>query len=128
LIIHSSGLQFYAGGNIHSPLICGCIKYIFNLDGKIVFAIQCQLSGPIETVDTFDQYPYFPVALHAPGIAEELEIIEVGWVTCHYTQWQYQYSTKLALVLSLLLVCLACELPLNECILTCLLPGSDFCT
>jgi hypothetical protein len=59
-------------------LICGCIKYIFSLDSKIVFAIQCQLSALIRTVDLFDQYPYFPTDFHTPGLAEELEIVEVG--------------------------------------------------
>jgi hypothetical protein len=117
-------VQFYAGGNIYSPLTCSCIKYIFNFDGKIVFAIQHQLSALIRTVDLFNQYPHFPAALHAPGPAEELEIVEVGWVVCHYAQWQY--STKLALVLSLLLVCWTCKPLPNGCILTCLLPGLVF--
>jgi hypothetical protein len=72
--------KFYTGGNVHSPLICGYIKYIFNLDCKIVFAIQCQLLALIGTVDRFNQHPYFTAALHIHGLAEELEIVEVCWV------------------------------------------------
>jgi hypothetical protein len=113
----NSLVQFYGGGNVCSPLICGCIKYIFNLDGKIVFAIQCQLPASIGTVDLFNQYPHFHAALYIPGLAEELEIVEVGWVVCHYAHWQH--SPRLALVLSLLTVCLACESLPNESILTC---------
>jgi hypothetical protein len=78
----NSPVQFYGGGNVHSPLICGCIKYIFNLDGKIVLAIQYQLPTPIGRVDPFNQYPHFPAALDTPGLGEELEIVEVGWVVC----------------------------------------------
>jgi hypothetical protein len=36
--------------------------------------------APIGIVDPFDQYPHFPAALHAPGLPEELEIVEVSWV------------------------------------------------
>jgi hypothetical protein len=86
-------------------LICGWIEYIVNLDCKLVFAIQCQLSALIRKVDPFDQYPHFPAASHAPGLAEELEIVEVGCIACYYAWWQY--STKLALVFPLLPVCLA---------------------
>ena len=105
----NSLIQFYARGNVHSPLISGCIKYIFNLSGKMVFAIQRQLLAPTGTVDPFDQYPHFPAALHALGLAEELEIIDVGWVVCHYARWQY--SSNLVMVLSLLRVCFTCEFP-----------------
>jgi hypothetical protein len=66
----NSLVQFY-GGNVCSP-------YIFNLDGKIVFAIQRQLPAPLGIVDLFN--PHFPAALHAPGLAEEREIVEVGWI------------------------------------------------
>jgi hypothetical protein len=80
----NSLVQFYAGGDVHSPLICSCTKYIFNLDHKIVFTIQHQLLAPTRIVNLFNQYPHFPAALHAPGLAEELEIVEVNWVVCHY--------------------------------------------
>jgi hypothetical protein len=121
----NSLVQFYARGNVHSPLICGCIKYIFNLNGKMVFAIQRQLLAPTGTVDPFDQYPHFPAALYALGLAEELEIIDVGWVVCHYARWQH--SIKLVMVLSLLQVCIACEFP-RRSLLTPLPPGLVYCS
>jgi hypothetical protein len=69
----------------------------------MVFAIQHQLLAPTGTVDPYIKFPHFPAALHALGLAEELEIVEVGWVVCHYVRWQY--SPELVMVLSLFQVC-----------------------
>jgi len=91
----NSLIQFYAGGNIHSPVF-GIIKYIFNLGDKMVFAVQRQLPAPIGIVDPFNQYPHFPAALYSLGLNEELEIVDVGWVMCHYARWQF--SSKLVVV------------------------------
>jgi hypothetical protein len=109
----NSLVQFYVHGNVNSSLVCGCIKYIFDLDGKMVFAVQRQISAPIGTVDPFDQYPHYPAALYSLRLAERLEIVEVGWVMCHYARWQY--SSELAVVLSLFRVCLLSTYTLRDC-------------
>jgi hypothetical protein len=77
----------------------GCIKYIFEREGKMVFAIQCQLDAHPGIVDPFEPYPHFPAKLYSSNMCDELEIMHVDWIMCHFARWQI--SSEHVVVLSL---------------------------
>ena len=92
--------MFYPGGSQSSPPIPGHIKYIFEDDGRILLAVQWQLPAGADTVDPFQHYPYFPARLYSAQMGEDLEVVHLEWVMCHYAQWHFseKYDVVLPLV------------------------------
>jgi hypothetical protein len=95
----NSLVHFYPGGNKSSPPIPGSIKYIFATQNTVAFAVQRHLNMRPGTVDPFAAYPDFPARLYASTLADELEVVELDWVTCHFARWQI--SSEHVVVLSL---------------------------
>jgi hypothetical protein len=95
----NSLIHFYPGGNKSSPPIPGSIKYIFATQNTVAFAVQRHLNMQPGTIDPFAAYPDFPAKLYASALADELEVVELDWVTCHFARWQI--SSEHVVVLSL---------------------------
>ena len=79
-----SFIMFYPGGSQSSPPIPGRIKYIFEDNGQIQLAVQHQLPAGSDAIDPFQCYPYFPAHLYSAQVGEDLEVVHLEWVMCHY--------------------------------------------
>ena len=95
----NSLVHFYPCGDRAKSPIPGCIKYIFEHQGKMVFAVQRQLPAHHSTMDPFQPYVHFPAKLYSSDIGVALEVVHVDWVMCHFARWQI--STEHVVVLSL---------------------------
>jgi len=65
----------------------------------MVFAVQRQLEAPQGVLDPFKPYPNFAAKLYSSRLSEELEVVHVDWVLCHFAHWQI--SSEHVVVLSL---------------------------
>jgi hypothetical protein len=95
----NSLVHFYPHNDKSKSPIPGCIKYIFEQQGRMVFAVQRQLELPHGTLDPFEPYPHFAAKLYTSHLSKELEVVHVDWVMCHFARWQM--SSEHAAVLSL---------------------------
>lgn len=95
----NSLIHFYPQGDRSKPPTPGCIKYIFEHRGEMVFAVQRQLSVHHSIVDPFEPYPHFPAKLYLSRLSENLEIVNVSWVMCHFAR--LEMSSEHVVVLSL---------------------------
>ena len=84
----NSLVHFYPQGNRTQSPIPGSIKYIFDKDGKTMFAIQRQLPPHHHIVNPFKPYIHFPVKLYSSSLADTLEAVHTDWVMCHFARWQ----------------------------------------
>ena len=94
----NSLIIFYPGGNRSSPPIPGRIKYIFE-DNGILLAVQYQLPAEADAIDPFQHYPYFPARLYSAQIGEDLEVVRLEWVMCHYARWHLSEKNDVILPL-----------------------------
>ena len=94
----NSLILFYLYSNKSKSLIPGCIKFIFE-QGQLVFAVQRQLEAAQGILDPFEPYPHFLAKLYSSCLSEELEVVHVDWVLCHFARWQI--SSEHIVVLSL---------------------------
>ena len=86
--LSNSMMHFYSLGNMSKLPVPGCIKYIFEHEGKMVFAIQHQLDAHPGIVDPFKPYTHFPAKLYSSNMCDKLKIVHVDWIMCHFSQWQ----------------------------------------
>jgi hypothetical protein len=100
----NSLVHFYPHGDTTKSPIPGSIKYIFEHEGKMAFAVQRQLPARQDVVDPFEPYIHFPAKLYSSGMGDALEIVEVDWIMCHFARWQM--SSEHVVVLSLSRVCI----------------------
>jgi hypothetical protein len=98
----NSLIYFYVDGNKTRPPTPGCIKYIFEIDHRISFAVHRQLSLHDDSLDPFRHYPHFAARLYSTDLSTRLEVMQVDWVMCHFARWLL--SPEHAVVLSLSLV------------------------
>ncbi|KIM53380.1 hypothetical protein SCLCIDRAFT_35858, partial [Scleroderma citrinum Foug A] len=96
----NSLIMFYPGGRQSSPPIPGCIKYIFKDNGRILLGVQHQLPAGADAINPFQHYPYFPAHLYSAQMGEDLEVVHLEWVMCHYARWHLseKYDVILPLV------------------------------
>ena len=94
----NSLILFYPHGDKSKSPIPGCIKFIFE-QGRLVFAVQRQLEAAQGVLDPFEPYPHFSAKLYSSCLSEELEVVHVDWVLCHFARWQI--SSEHVVVLSL---------------------------
>jgi len=99
----NSLVYFYPRGDRAQSPIPGSIKYIFERDGKTLFAVQRQLPLHHRIVDPFKPYIHFPVKLYSSSLADVLEVVHIDWIMCHFARWQM--SPEHVAVLSLSRVC-----------------------
>ena len=92
--------MFYRGGSRSSSPIPGCIKYIFEDNGRILLVVQHQVPAGADTIDPFQHYPYFPARVYSAQVGEDLEVVRLEWVMCHYALWHFSenYDVVLPLV------------------------------
>ena len=91
-------ILFYLHSDKSKSPIPGCIKFIFE-QGWLVFAVQHQLEAAQGVLDPFEPYPHFSAKLYSSCLSEELEVVHVDWVLCHFVRWQI--SSEHVVVLSL---------------------------
>jgi hypothetical protein len=91
--------HFYTNGDRSKSPTPGCIKYIFERQGEMVFAVQRQLNAHPNVVDPFEPYPHFAAKLYSSHLSQTLELVHVNWVMCHFARWQI--SSEHVVVLSL---------------------------
>lgn len=96
----NSLVTFYPGGDTSLPAVPGSIKYIFEHNGKISFALQRQCPARNDILDPFRHYPYFPARLYYASLSLELEEVNPSWVVSHYIRWSYSPTFVVVLALS----------------------------
>ena len=96
--LSNSLILFYLHSNKSKSLIPGCIKFIFE-QGQLVFTVQCQLEAAQGILDPFEPYSHFLTKLYSSCLSEELVVVHVDWVLCHFARWQI--SSEHIVVLSL---------------------------
>jgi hypothetical protein len=68
---HTSGnslIHFYPHGDTTKLPIPGSIKYIFEHEGKMAFAVQRQLPARQDVVDPCEPYIHFPIKLYSSSM------------------------------------------------------------
>ena len=62
--------------------------------------VQCQVPAGADTIDPFQHYPYFPARVYSAQVDEDLEVVRLEWVMCHYALWHFseKYDVVLPLV------------------------------
>lgn len=98
--IGNSLIMFYPLGNLQYFPVPGSIKYIFEHDGDMYFAVERQLPASNDTVDPFRHYPHFPAQLYSRRMSETLEMVKVTWVLSHYARWRFSPRCDVVLTLS----------------------------
>ena len=83
----NSLILFYSNGNHSSPPVPGCIKYIYEIDNTISFAVQQQCALPVGSFDPFILYPYFPARTYTSALLEQCRRDGL-WPIMHDGQFQ----------------------------------------
>ena len=65
-----------------------------------MFAVQRHLDMQAGTIDPFAPYPNFPAELYSTSLDDNLEIVQVDWVTSHFARWQISACHVVAVSLS----------------------------
>ena len=71
----------------------------------MVFGVQHQLKAPQGVLDPFEPYPHFAAKLSSSRLSEELEVVQVDWVLCHFARWQISLEHVVVLSLSQVSCC-----------------------
>ena len=95
----NSLVYFYPGGNRSTP-VPGSIKYIYQDQGRFLFAVQRQLLASVDTPNPYAIYPDFPAKLYSSQLSAELEQVQVDWIYSHYARWDFSASQSVVLSLS----------------------------
>ncbi|KAG6326399.1 hypothetical protein ID866_12691 [Astraeus odoratus] len=85
--VGNSLILFYSGGNVSSPPVPGCIKYIIVHNDIIQFAVNHHPPASVGVYDPFSHYPYFPTCLYDVKLSDTLELVQPLWVMCHIARW-----------------------------------------
>ena len=80
----NSLVHYYVNGDKTSPPTPGCIKYIFESNDRISFAVQRQLPIHDGSMDPFRNYPHFPVSMYSADLSLSLEVVQIEWVMGHF--------------------------------------------
>jgi hypothetical protein len=73
----NSLIHFYVNGDRSKLPIPGCIKYIYEHEGKMLFAVQNQLPACDGITDPFKPYIHFPAKLYSSSLNNVLEVVLV---------------------------------------------------
>ena len=105
--VGNSLVEYYPCGEREKASEIGSIKYIYERNGGLRFAVQHQLPVTDDSiVDPFKSYyPDFPAALYSSRLGETLEEVNPEWVLGHYARWQWH--SDLCVVLHLSKVCIS---------------------
>ncbi|KAG2079398.1 uncharacterized protein F5147DRAFT_785098 [Suillus discolor] len=99
--VGNSLILYYPSGARNMQRTPGIIKYIFEMEQGVRFAVQRHL--PLDShPDLFRHYPHFPACLYSSALAENLEIVMPEWVVSHFMRWNF--SARHIVVVSLCLV------------------------
>jgi hypothetical protein len=100
--VGNSLILYYHGGIRNVPPTPGIIKYIFEMERVVGFAVRRYL--PLHShLDPFRHYPYFPARLHSTVLIDHLEIVKPEWVVSHFARWKF--SPQHIVAVSLCRVC-----------------------
>ncbi|KAG1812395.1 uncharacterized protein BJ212DRAFT_1276786 [Suillus subaureus] len=100
--VGNSLILYYPGGVKSMQPAPGIIKFIFETQQGVAFAVQCHL--PLHSYpDPFCHYPHFPACLYSSVLSDHLEIVMPEWVVSHFVQWNF--SVQHIVVVSLCQVC-----------------------
>lgn len=99
----NSLILFHRHGNVSAEAIPASIEYIFTRNDKTCFAVRSQLPVEMGTLDPFSFYEDFPCRLYSSRLSDELEIVEIEWVKCHFAR--FPMSLEHVAVLSLSKAC-----------------------
>ncbi|KIJ57971.1 hypothetical protein HYDPIDRAFT_44688 [Hydnomerulius pinastri MD-312] len=100
--IGNSLVLFYPRGDRSSRPVPGSIKYIYEDEGSILFAVRRQhplTARASEPADVFAAYPHFPAKLYSAVLEETLECVRISWVAGHYARWALSAETVVVLSL-----------------------------
>ena len=98
--VGNSLVLFYPDGNRAFHAIPGCIRYIYEHEGSLRFAIQRQHVLPAAgMVDPYAAYPHFPARMYSSALEMDLESVKVSWVVSHYARWAISEDTVVVLSL-----------------------------
>ena len=86
--VGNSQVMFYPDGILSRPAVPGIIKYIFEDDGAMFFAVQRRYESSGRKIDVFASYPHFPAKLYQVRLLNTLEKVRISWVMGHYACWQ----------------------------------------
>ncbi|KAG1851070.1 hypothetical protein DFJ58DRAFT_661781 [Suillus subalutaceus] len=92
--VGNSLILYYHGGIRNVPPTLGIIKYIFEMERVVGFAVRRYLplySHP----NPFRHYPYFPAHLYSSVLIDHLETVKPEWVVSHFARWNFLHSTLL---------------------------------
>ncbi|KAG1866120.1 hypothetical protein F4604DRAFT_1928133 [Suillus subluteus] len=86
--VGNSLIFYYPSGVRNAQPVPGIIKYIFEKEQGVRFAVQRHL--PLHShPDPFRHYPHFPARLYSSALADNLEIVMLGWVVSHFVRWNF---------------------------------------
>ncbi|KAG1837606.1 hypothetical protein C8R48DRAFT_568445, partial [Suillus tomentosus] len=97
--VGNSLILYYPGGIRNVQPTPGIIKYIFEMERVVGFAVRRYL--PLHShPDPFRHYPYFPARLYSSTLAEHLETVKPEWVVTHFARWNFSPQHIVAVSLS----------------------------
>jgi hypothetical protein len=100
--VGNSLILYYHGGIRNVPPTPGIIKYIFEMERVVGFAVRRYL--PLHShLDPFRHYPYFPARLYSTVLVDHLETVKPEWVVSHFARWNF--SPQHIVAVSLCRVC-----------------------
>lgn len=101
----NSLIEYYRDGSKSSPPVPGSIKYIYQHEGRVYFAVQRHRPAPREVCDPFRHYPDFPAKLYLCSFVDRLEAVKADWVFGHVARWQFSPESVVVVSLSRVSCC-----------------------
>ncbi|KAG2062212.1 hypothetical protein BDR06DRAFT_869113 [Suillus hirtellus] len=97
--VGNSLILYYSGGIRNVQPTLGIIKYIFEMERVVGFAMRHYL--PLHShPDPFHHYPYFLACLYSSMLAEHLKTVKPEWVVMHFARWNVSPQHIVAMSLS----------------------------
>ncbi|KAG2135317.1 hypothetical protein DEU56DRAFT_737983, partial [Suillus clintonianus] len=97
--VGNSLILYYPGGLRSVEPTPGTIKYIFETERGVCFAVRHHLPSHSHS-DPFRHYPHFPARLFSSALAEHLTIVMPEWVVSHFARWNFSPQHIVAVSLS----------------------------
>lgn len=86
--VGNSLILYYPGSVKSVQPTPGIIKFIFETQQGVAFAVRCHL--PLHSYpDPFRYYPHFPAHLYSSVLSDHLEIVMPEWVVSHFARWNF---------------------------------------
>lgn len=86
--VGNSLILYYPDGLRNVQPIPGTIKYIFETERGVCFAMQHHLPSDSHS-DPFRHYPHFPARLFSSALTQHLTIVMPEWVVSHFARWNF---------------------------------------